>query len=533
MNSPKCNTAASYAAAAMSVPSTKSRTNGSSSKGYICTPVEGKTVSRFVSGKYTSPSPGVKETLGDRFIPVRACANLYERFLAEEDPSSIKKSHMLSAFSLQNDSQLSPVQDSTERMQDDASPSEEGKNTKAYSALLKTHVLNANDAPLEEKVLDEDLSADENRPKEAAKHFLAFRTEYKCGAAASMLSQSPITKLGEDIAARAGEDSRKFPKAPYKILDAPGLRDDFYLNVIDWGATDILGVGLQNTLYTLRSHTTQVDAVLQLPAEFDICSLAFSPRGTHMAVGLSSGDTYIMDVEAAKCVRMLTGHSNKVTCVSWCNDHVFSTGARDRRILDRDLRAPENAVCLHEGHRQEVCGLKWSFDQRYLASGGNDNKVLLWTAQHPNPVVNLGGHSAAVKALAWNPNNFGMLATGGGTADRMIKVWDTTEGKCVRGVDTGSQVCSLAFSRNTAELVSTHGYSQNVVHVWKTSSMGRIATLGGHTSRVLYLATSPDGENVVTGAGDETLRFWNLFPPQGQAKGEQMSSLFPSFMDIR
>ena len=41
--------------------------------------------------------------------------------------------------------------------------------------------------------------------------------------------------------------------------------------------------------------------------------------------------------------------------------------------------------------------------------------------------------------------------------------------------------------------------------------MQPLATLTGHTSRVLYLAVSPDGQTVVTGAGDETLRFWNVF----------------------
>lgn len=37
------------------------------------------------------------------------------------------------------------------------------------------------------------------------------------------------------------------------------------------------------------------------------------------------------------------------------------------------------------------------------------------------------------------------------------------------------------------------------------------ATLTGHSYRVLYLACSPDGQSIVTGAGDETLRFWNVF----------------------
>lgn len=41
--------------------------------------------------------------------------------------------------------------------------------------------------------------------------------------------------------------------------------------------------------------------------------------------------------------------------------------------------------------------------------------------------------------------------------------------------------------------------------------MTQVATLSGHTYRVLYLAMSPDGQTIVTGAGDETLRFWNAF----------------------
>jgi len=65
-------------------------------------------------------------------------------------------------------------------------------------------------------------------------------------------------------------------------------------------------------------------------------------------------------------------------------------------------------------------------------------------------------------------------------------------------------------SKNSAELVSTHGFSaehvQNQVCIWRYPSLAQVATLTGHTFRVLYLASSPDGQTIVTGAGDETLR---------------------------
>jgi len=123
-----------------------------------------------------------------------------------------------------------------------------------------------------------------------------------------------------------------------------------------------------------------------------------------------------------------------------------------------------------------------------------------------------------VKAIAWSPHAHGLLASGGGTADRCIRFWSAGSGAALGTVDTGSQVCNLAWSKNANELVSTHGYSQNAVSVWRYPGMARVATLTGHTLRVLYLAVSPDGRTIVTGAGDETLRFWSVFaPPRARA----------------
>lgn len=54
------------------------------------------------------------------------------------------------------------------------------------------------------------------------------------------------------------------------------------------------------------------------------------------------------------------------------------------------------------GHTQEVCGLKWSLDGRYLASGGNDNLVNIWPCTQGDsgdyaPVQTFTQHQGAVK----------------------------------------------------------------------------------------------------------------------------------------
>lgn len=63
--------------------------------------------------------------------------------------------------------------------------------------------------------------------------------------------------------------------------------------------------------------------------------------------------------------------------LAWNADQL-SSGSRDRMILQRDVRTPPlQSERRLQGHRQEVCGLKWSTDHQLLASGGNDNTVNL------------------------------------------------------------------------------------------------------------------------------------------------------------
>ena len=51
---------------------------------------------------------------------------------------------------------------------------------------------------------------------------------------------------------------RNIPKIPYKVLDAPSLLDDFYLNLVDWSSQNDLVVGLSNCTYIWSASSSKV-----------------------------------------------------------------------------------------------------------------------------------------------------------------------------------------------------------------------------------------------------------------------------------
>lgn len=155
----------------------------------------------------------------------------------------------------------------------------------------------------------------------------------------------------------------------------------------------------------------------------------------------------------------MDGHTARVGSLAW-NSFIISSGSRDGSIVHHDVRQRDHKVATLHGHTQEVCGLKWSPDFKYLASGGNDNLVNIWpTVSGSNASVNTSSgvqtealhvfnqHHAAVRALAWCPWQSNVLATGGGTADRCIKFWNVNNGTLIDSIDSKSQVCSLLWSK--------------------------------------------------------------------------------------
>ncbi|KAJ1394638.1 WD40/YVTN repeat-like-containing domain superfamily [Sesbania bispinosa] len=333
---------------------------------------------------------------------------------------------------------------------------------------------------------------------------------------------------------RTAKPRRVIPQCSERTLDAPDLVDDYYLNLLDWGSGNVLAIALGHTAYLWDATDGSTSELVTVEDENGpVTSVNWAPDGRHIAIGLHNSEVQLWDTASYRQLRTLRGgHRQRVGSLAW-NNHILTTGGMDGRIVNNDVRIRSHIVETYRGHEHEVCGLKWSASGQQLASGGNDNLLYIWdraTASSNSAIKwlhRLENHTSAVKALAWCPFQANLLASGGGSGDCCIKFWNSHTGACLNSVDTGSQVCSLLWNKNERELLSSHGFTLNQLTLWKYPSMVKMAELTGHTSRVLFMAQSPDGCTVASAAADETLRFWKVFGAQEATKAEPKATVEP------
>ncbi|CAH8833541.1 unnamed protein product [Trichobilharzia szidati] len=310
---------------------------------------------------------------------------------------------------------------------------------------------------------------------------------------------------------------RAIPQMPEKVLDAPDIIDDFYLNILDWSVDNILAIALNREVYLWNSITGHITCLMSSGYEDEyISSLKWSPDSPNIiAIGSSAGRVQLWDITNQSLMRTMrlggASSGGRVPAVVW-REYLVSSASRTGHIRHHDTRIAHHEVGVADFHTQEVCGLSWSPDKHYLASGANDNYVAIWSANdNSKPVHALSGHQAAVKALAWCPWKPNLLCTGGGTSDHTLRFWNTATGACVKSVDVIAQVSGIIWNTEYREILTSHGDPLKQLIIWKYPDITKITDLKEHQSRVLCITSSPNNEMVASCGADETLRVWYCF----------------------
>jgi cell division cycle 20-like protein 1 (cofactor of APC complex) len=97
------------------------------------------------------------------------------------------------------------------------------------------------------------------------------------------------------------------------------------------------------------------------------------------------------------------------------------TGSKDGYVSIQDYRT-NCEVFRYKAHEQEISGLRISPNNDMIATGGNDNRLLLFSLKTMDKMTCWNEHNAAVKAISFNPKH-PSIASGGGTADKKIRIF--------------------------------------------------------------------------------------------------------------
>lgn len=196
--------------------------------------------------------------------------------------------------------------------------------------------------------------------------------------------------------------SRFVPKAPYKILDAPGIVDDFYLNLLDWSKSNIVSISLLNTNYLYNVSKESVTELCTIDGDEIYSHVKYIDNSRLLSLGSTQGIASIFDISEEKLVRSINvSHSQQRLPSCSYSGHIVSYGTRTGQIANFDLRRQKPISELNL-HTMEVCGLQWNTEAESLASGANDNLVQIWDHRSSKVRYCFEEHEAAVKVYQFN-----------------------------------------------------------------------------------------------------------------------------------
>jgi hypothetical protein len=226
-------------------------------------------------------------------------------------------------------------------------------------------------------------------------------------------------------------------------------------------ANDRVYILLNNSIKVIDTGSFSVVKTIS-PIAGGAMSIAASPDGKLLALGISDNKTQLLNAEDGSVIRNLKSNYG-----GW--------------------------------------SVAFSPDSQYVVSGTSQG-VLRWETATGIWQITSGGQDKIIKSLAFSHDG----KTIAGAGDGFIYFWNAADGELLNQA-TGlfGVVNSLDFSPDDSMLVS--GTADSIVRIWQVSTATVLKELPGHASQVFGVCFSPDGQKIASGASVEAnIRLWGL-----------------------
>ena len=263
-----------------------------------------------------------------------------------------------------------------------------------------------------------------------------------------------------------------------------------------------------------------------------ISSIAFSPDGQTLAAS-SRHEIVFWDTDTGQQKAILIGDGDFRSLLFSSDGKTLAARYKSEIYLwNIDATNIQKSELRHtiSGYSSEVNSIAFSSDGQQLA-GGHERSIRLWHLRNYQSQVL--SYLSQVRSVAFSPNGKTLaslrLSTNSGSKAEIF-LWDAVTGEYQVSLKGHGNVpgrtipnqSSLAFSPNGEVLVS--GSGDGTLRLWNGKTTARDsffhrlrggifghhkATLKGHTDHVLSVAFSSDGRTLASSSSDETVRLWD------------------------
>lgn len=207
----------------------------------------------------------------------------------------------------------------------------------------------------------------------------------------------------------------------------------------------------------------------------------------------------------------LCGHDGEVFVAKFSPDgRILATAGMDGRVMLWRTFGDCSHLKTLGGHKNAVLDLEWSVDGLQLVSASVDSSVCVWDVASGERSKKIRAHYEPVNCLAMRPSGTGRPQFASGSNDGTVKVWQLSNFQCSNRIVESSPVLTVCYTKDGDCLLT--GTLDNSIKCWNLQDESLRFRLCGHTDSVTGLSLSPDGNLLQSTAMDCTVRIWDVKP---------------------
>ncbi|MVM34153.1 TIR domain-containing protein [Spirosoma sp. HMF4905] len=302
----------------------------------------------------------------------------------------------------------------------------------------------------------------------------------------------------------------------YEQLGNPltGHRDQINSVDITQDGKTLISSGWDNNiiLWDLPNPNLLGEKLFQSP--FAIQSIRFDSDQKHMLTGDQHGTLTFNDLDQKPTISFSTQTTMYPNCLALSSDRkILASGQSDGTLTLWNIASQQPVCPAVKLHTESISCIAFNKENTLVATGSDDGTVKLWNvATQKSTGLKLRAHRGDVNSLTFSPDGLTLAVC----YDRCtVVLYNTKTWKRIRStvlIDTDSVCTAYAKSASfnpSGEILAIGDDSQNNrLRLWDINR--EKFTLLESKKGINVLSFNPNGNQIVSGGYDGTLKFWNL-----------------------